>query len=198
VPNKLALSGSYDWFFEGFTLYEALKTGKKVGRIRFSDFLDTLGRAYTLSESEHKDLSLIDASKRRWDGNFAFINSRGMMVAFMCDAALLNASRGRRSLTNLFQRIYREHNSARPMQDGNAAILEILNDYPELDAVRTKYIEGKEKLDLSAALLPLGLEAEVKAGLMSLKLKPRLSGREKQLLIKLGLNPLYELPEKTK
>ena len=27
IPNNLALTGNYDWFYEGFTVYKALKTG---------------------------------------------------------------------------------------------------------------------------------------------------------------------------
>ena len=198
VPNKLALTGNYDWFFEGFTLYQALKTGKKVNRIHFSDVLDTLGRAYTLNESSDRGLSLIEASKKRWDGNFGFVNSRGMMVAFMCDAAILSSSKGKRSLTDLFQKVYRLHNSSKPLQDGNAAILEIIKSYPELNEIRARYIEGREKLALTPVLLQTGLETEVKAGLTTFRIRQKLTGRQKQLLLRLGLNPLYEFPENTK
>jgi len=198
IPNRLALSGNYDWFFEGFTLYRALRTGKRLDQIRFSDVLDTLGRAYTLSVEETRDLSLIEASKRRWDGNFNFVNSRGMIVAFLCDLALLRESRGRRSLTEVFREIYRKHALPNPSQDGNKAILDILKSHPELREIAAKYIEGKEKIVLDAALADFGLEAQTRAGLTTLKIKPKLSGRQKDLLIRLGLNPLYELPEKTK
>ena len=35
VPNSLKLEGDYDWFFEGFTLYTALRTTQELGRHRF-------------------------------------------------------------------------------------------------------------------------------------------------------------------
>ncbi len=198
IPNKLSLTGSYDWFFEGFTLYQALKSGKKMGQIRFSDLLETLGRAYTLNQVTAKDLSLIEASKRRWEGNFSFVNSRGMMVAFMCDAALLSASKGKRSLTDVFREVYKKHGPLNASRDGNEAVLAILKSYPELREIAAKYIEGREKLDPQPALLQLGLEAQVKAGVTSFRIKQKTTGRQRELLTGLGLNPLYELPEKAK
>ena len=42
IPNAVNLSGNYDWFYEGFALYQSLKTGVAVNQLRFEDFLDTL------------------------------------------------------------------------------------------------------------------------------------------------------------
>ncbi len=198
IPNRIALSGNYDWFFEGFTLYRALKTGKRLNRIRFSDYLDTLGRAYTMNEEEKRGLSLIEASKRRWDGNFNFVNSRGMIVAFLCDLALLRESRGRRSLNEIFRELYRKHAVPHPPQEANKAVLDILKSHAELREITAKYIEGKEKIDLGPALADFGLEAQTRGGVTTIKIKSKLTGRQKDLLVRLGLNPLLELPEKTK
>jgi predicted metalloprotease with PDZ domain len=198
IPNKLALRGNYDWFFEGFTLYRALKTGGRMNQIRFSDVLDTLGRAYTLNELEKKDLSLIEASKRRWDGNFDFVNSRGMIVAFLCDLALLRESKGRRSLTEIFRELYRKYDDSKPEQDGTSAILEILKAHPELRPIVAKYVEGKEKIDLAPALADFGLETQTAGGDTIIKIKSRLTGRQKELLGRLGLNPNFDLPERGK
>jgi predicted metalloprotease with PDZ domain len=198
IPNKLALSGNYDWFFEGFTLYRALRTGRRLNQIRFADVLDVLGRAYTLSELEKKDLSLIEASKRRWEGNFDYVNSRGMIVAFLCDLALLRESRGRRSLTEIFREIYDKHDDSNPEEDGTKAILATLRSYPELKPIVDRYIEGKEKIDLAPALAEFGLEAQTSGGDTTIKIKPKLTGRQKSLLVRLGLNLNSELPERGK
>ena len=42
IPNDVNLSGNYDWFYEGFALYQSLKLAVGLNRIRFEDFLDTL------------------------------------------------------------------------------------------------------------------------------------------------------------
>jgi predicted metalloprotease with PDZ domain len=198
IPGRLALSGNYDWFFEGFTLYHALKTGKRLNQIRFFDLLDTLGRVYTLNEEVNRGLSLIEASERRWDGNFDFVNSRGMIAAFLCDLALLRESKGKRSLTEIFRELYRKHAIPGPVQDGNKAILAILKNHPELRGIAAQYIEGREKIELGPALADFGLETQLRAGNTTLKIKSKLTGRQKDLLVRLGLNPLYELPEKAK
>ena len=42
MPNSLKLEGDYDWFFEGFTLYMALRTALELKVIDFKGFLKTL------------------------------------------------------------------------------------------------------------------------------------------------------------
>ncbi|HEV7642992.1 MAG TPA: hypothetical protein VGO50_03540 [Pyrinomonadaceae bacterium] len=187
IPNKLALNGNYDWFFEGFTLYRALRTGRQLNQIRASDVLDVLGRAYTLGDLERKDLSLIEASKRRWEGNFDYVNSRGMIVAFLCDLALMRESRGRRSLTEVFRELYRKHNDSHPEQDGTKAILAILKGHPELRSITEKYIEGKEKIGLAQAVADFGLETQTSAGATVIKIKSKLTGRQRDMLNRLGV-----------
>ena len=44
VPNSLKLEGDYDWFFEGFTMYTAVRTAQELGVIDFKEMLNTLGR----------------------------------------------------------------------------------------------------------------------------------------------------------
>ena len=46
MPNSLKLEGDYDWFFEGFTLYTALRTALELAVIDFKEMLNTLGRVY--------------------------------------------------------------------------------------------------------------------------------------------------------
>ncbi len=46
VPNGLPFDGNYDWFFEGFTLYQALRSAARLGFIDFREYLDTMARVY--------------------------------------------------------------------------------------------------------------------------------------------------------
>ena len=68
VPNALQLKGDYDWFFEGFTLYQALVTALELKVISFDEYLNTLARVYDSYLSSPDTLSLIEASERRWTG----------------------------------------------------------------------------------------------------------------------------------
>ena len=61
VPNGLALRGDYDWFYEGFTIYQASQTAVKLGLLTFSEFLSSIARAFDSSKND-ADLSLIEAS----------------------------------------------------------------------------------------------------------------------------------------
>ena len=62
VPNSVNLSGNYDWFYEGFALYQALRMGIGANRIGFNDMLDTLSRAYEVDNMQSQRGSLIEAS----------------------------------------------------------------------------------------------------------------------------------------
>src|SRR5437764_14658054 len=66
VPNALSLDGDYDWFYEGFTLYQALRVGVKLQYLTFQDYLKALGRAFEVYQSvnDRDSFSLIEASKR--------------------------------------------------------------------------------------------------------------------------------------
>jgi len=46
-------------------------------------------------------MSLIEASKNRWGGANTQVYARGMLVAFLCDLALLETSKGKISTDDL-------------------------------------------------------------------------------------------------
>ena len=68
LPNGVNLTGNYDWFYEGFALYQSLKTGVGLNQTRFEDFLDTLSRAHNIDSMQNRRFSLIEASQNRWSG----------------------------------------------------------------------------------------------------------------------------------
>ena len=186
IPNGVNLSGNYDWFYEGFALYQSLKTGVAVNRIRFDDFLDTLSRAYDIDSMQAKKLSLVDASKNRWNGSNTQVYARGMLVAFLCDLALLEKSKGKTSVPGLLREIYERHRPPNPSQDGNTAIIAILREHRELNPIVDRYILGAEPIEWSAFIKSAGIEADVKDQLTKLQVTAKPSGRQKDLLDKLG------------
>lgn len=188
LPNGVNLSGNYDWFYEGFALYQSLKTAVAMNRIRFDDFLDTLGRAHSIDTLQSRRTSLIEASKNRWNGANTQVYARGMLVAFLIDAALLQKSKGRNSLPELLREIYQKHNFSAPRQDGNTAILDILQAREELRPIIEKYIKGAENIDWQTDLEAIGIESTTENFSTKLKIKAKLNGRQKDLLDKLGYN----------
>ena len=193
VPNAVNLTGNYDWFYEGFALYQSLKLGVAVGRIRFDDFLDTLSRAYNIDISQAQRRSLIDASKNRWTGANTQVYARGMLIAFLCDLALLQKSNGKRSATDIPRSIYQKHRQPNPAHDGNAAVLSIMRGYSELVPIIDRYITGAENIEWIELLKAAGLEGETRDRGVELKLIAKPSGRQKDLLDKLGYNSWRKL-----
>jgi hypothetical protein len=196
LPNGLNLSGNYDWFYEGFTIYHALRTGVELNQIRFEDFLNTLGKAYDLSEGLNS--TLLEASKKRWAGTGNFIYAKGLVVAFLCDAALLKASKGRRNLKDVFRQVWNKHRFPNQIQDGNAAILSILETFPELNSIIRNYLQGGSKIIWDNDLADFGILAEKSDFGIQLKVLPKLNGRQKDLLDKLGYNQWRKILPKTR
>jgi len=198
MPNNLALTGNYEWFYEGFTVYQALKTGVKMNQIRFEDFLDTLSQGYNLDNLQTQKVSFVDASKNNPSGANPQVYARGMVAAFLCDAALLRTSRGKRSISNVFQDIYQKHRKPNEPQDGNQAILNVLSEYKELDSTIEKYIKGTEKIDWKTDLESLGIEQLKENGFVRLEVKAKPNGRAKDLLDRLGYNNWRKISVETK
>jgi predicted metalloprotease with PDZ domain len=198
VPNSLNLSGNYDWFFEGFALYQSLRTGVSVNRIRFEDFLDTLSRAFDIDTMISQKKSLIEASKNRWNGANTQVYARGMLVGFLIDAAILSKSKGKKTLSEVFREIYQKHNLSSERKDGNEAILKILESRRELRSVIEKYIKGAENIAWQTDLEGIGIETVTENFSTKLKVKTKLNGRQKDLLDKLGYNNWRNFSRKTK
>ena len=198
IPNNLALTGNYDWFYEGFTVYQALRTGIAKNQIRFEDFLDTLAQAYNLDNFQSPKVSLIESSKNRWSGANGQVYARGMLVAFLCDLAILRQSRSKRSINDVFREIYQKHRVPNESADGNAAILKTLNNYSEFNLIIKNYVEGAENINWQTDLESLGIEAREENSFIKLNVKKRLSRKQKDLLDKLGYNNWRKISGKSK
>jgi predicted metalloprotease with PDZ domain len=192
MPNGVNLSGSFDWFYEGLALYESLKLGVSLNRIRFYDYLDTLSRAINIDTLESNRGSLIEMSKNRWNGANAQLYARGMLVAFAFDVALLAKSGGKRSVTEVLREVFTRHRIERA-QDGNTAILKILRGYPELVPIIDRTVTGNGYIVWEPLLSPVGLETEARGRSQHLGPVAKPSGRQRDLLDKLGYNSWRKL-----
>jgi hypothetical protein len=197
MPNGVRLTGSYDWFYEGFALYQSLRVGVGLDRIRFSDKLDTLSRAMTFVEASGSRESLIDASRMRWSGANSDVYARGMLAAFACDLAMLKASGGRRNVETLLRSIY-GNALARPGADANGLILDTMLGFAELRPVVEQYIRGAGPANLDALAIAAGMEVKRGRGGVILKAVDKPNGTQKALLEKLGYNRVFKMNGKSK
>jgi len=153
VPNALRLQGDYDWFFEGFTMYTALLTALHLKAINFKEYVDTLARVYDSYLSYPHDLSLIEASERRWTNPWPVVYDKGMLVAFLYDLMLRKQSAGKATLANRYRELFsRPAGLNEGLAEGNEVIIRLLGSSPAAGEFVKKYIEGSQELELEPAL----------------------------------------------
>jgi hypothetical protein len=186
IPNNVNLTGNYDWFYEGFALYQSLKLAVAVNQIRFEDFLDTLSRAHTIDSAYTQRPSLIDASRTRFSGTNTQVYARGMLVAFLTDLALMEKSRS--SVDDLLREIYQKHRKPAAPADGNDVVIGLMKANSALEPIVSQYVTGKEVITWKSELAAAGIEDNDPGPLTSLRVSEKLSGRQKTRLDKLGYN----------
>lgn len=176
VPNALALEGNYDWFFEGFTLYQALRMDLRLKLISFDTFLETIARVYDayVSSADLDSLSLIEASERRWTTASSLVYDKGLLAAFIYDLTVRNATDCRHSLDDVYRELFRRRTG---QGSANETIIRILNEPPRMNTFGRDYVEAKGEIDLHSALTSYGLQ-----------LRPGLRGQATRLELANNLN----------
>lgn len=197
IPNGLALEGEYDWFYEGFTNYEAMRVAMRRGQLTFQDYLNTLGREYDSYRSARgaKEVSLPEASQRRWSGGTPLVYHKGMLVAFLYDLTLLRATEGKSSLGDVYRELFRRFGEASQRADGsvqradaNSSVIKILGDMPGMSEFVRRYIGSAADIELGAAIEGFGLVIEPGGARTHVGVSDSLQPRQRELLRKLGYN----------
>jgi predicted metalloprotease with PDZ domain len=184
VPNSLKLDGDYDWFFEGFTMYVALRTALELKLINFKEYLDTLARVYDAYLSYTDDASLIEASERRWTTPGSFIYDKGMLVAFLFDLTLRKESGGKTTLTDKYRALFTPRVAEHA--NGNDVIIGLLGSSPAAKELTKSYIENGTKLELEHLLSPYGFSLDSSGSSSQLRVRQDINAEQKQLLQSLG------------
>jgi predicted metalloprotease with PDZ domain len=198
IPNAVSLSGNYDWFYEGFALYMSLRSGVLGGRIRFEDMLDTLSRAYNIEAAQPAGISLIQASKQRWNGGNTQVYARGMLVAFLCDLTLLENSKGKLSIADVVRELYAKYRKPSAVRDGEEAVIETLRSHAELGPIVAGYVSGGKKIAWQQELSAAGIESGASDAIADLKVMRRPNSRQKKILDRLGYNSWRSAPRTSK
>ena len=193
VPNGLALTGEYDWFYEGFTMYQAARAAVRLDLLSFEQFLNAISDAYDGSSiPDAPNLSLIEASKQRWTNGASTVYSKAMVVAFLYDLNLRWQTKGKRSLDDVYRTIARSYVTKSPPAaanaDGNGAVVAALRaELSDQDFVNRLVVE-RANIDLQKELAPYGLHVE-KPGVRShIFVNAQLTSRQRDLLKQLGYN----------
>jgi len=186
VPNTLALEGDYDWFFEGFTLYQSLLTCLRLNLIKFDDYLDTMARVYDSYRSlpDHDRLSLIEASERRWTAAPSFVYDKGMLVAFIHDLMLRQLTRNGTSGADIYPQLFRI--GATGPGNANEVMMSILNRPPGMTQFFERYVRNPGDIALDATLAAYGLRVETKDFRTRILINKELTVEQHRLLRSLG------------
>jgi predicted metalloprotease with PDZ domain len=190
VPNALALNGEYDWFYEGFTVYQSMRVSAELGYLTFQDCLDSLARSYDiyLAQQEQDKYSLVESSARRWSGGSGLIYHKGMLVAALYDLTVRQKSRGNLSLEDVYRMLFRQHRMGVERREGNAAVIAALNVVAGGSDFSKRYIEGATPLDLTTALDAFGLKLERSRARTRIEVAGSLSRAQRDLLRQMGYN----------
>jgi len=190
VPNGLALDGEYDWFYEGFTLYESLRLGLRRSQLTFQDYLNAMGRAYDGYRATRgsQEVSLSEASRRRWTLAPSFIYDKGMLVAFLYDLTLMRRTGGKNSLDDVYRTLFRRHGLKAAREDGSHAVLNTLGGTGGMEDFARRYVEGQTEINLAAELAPFGLRLEAAGARTRVVVGDSLDKSQRDLLKKFGYN----------
>ena len=184
VPNSLKLEGDYDWFFEGFTIYTALRTAHELGAVDFKGMLDTLANVYDVYISHPDEKSLIEASETRWTSPFTNVYVKGMLVAFLYDLKIRKESGGKFTLADRYRELFSRRAAANA--NGNEAIIAVLDSAPAMSGFAKSYVESSTKLELEQLLPAYGLTLDSSGKKSQLRVSRDLNDEQKQLLRSLG------------
>ena len=188
VPAALSLDGDYDWFFEGFTLYQALRSAVRLGFIDFQEYLSTMARVYDsyLATIDRDNLSLVEAAQRRWTIASSLVYDKGMLVAFLCDLELRRASRNRRSLDNVYRELFRQQGLGATRADGNESIINLINHELGNEQFTRRHISTPAAISLKTELAAYGLMVESFDNRSHLKVIEDLNNDQRRVLGSLG------------
>jgi hypothetical protein len=190
VPNGLALEGEYDWFYEGFTNYMALRAGMRRGQLTFQDYVNALGREYDSYKAAKgpKEVSLPEASQRRWSGSPSLVYHKGMLVAFLYDLTLMRQTGGKDSLGVVYRELFRRYGRGEKSVDGNRAVIESLGVMPGMHGFVERYVDGNSEIILPPFIEAFGLRVEPGGARTHVGVADSLDSSQRELLRKLGYN----------
>jgi predicted metalloprotease with PDZ domain len=186
VPNSLKLEGDYDWFFEGFTLYQALRMDLRLGLISFDDYLQTIASVYDshLSAVDHDKLSLTEASGRRWTTSSSLVYEKGMLAGFVYDLSLRKLSDCRASVDDVYRDLFAL--PATGQRNANETIIAALSKPDGLQAFARDYVESAGKIDLDSVLSAYGIQLRRGSSGTKLTVRRDLSKEQRKLLKCIG------------
>ena len=186
IPNSLVLKGDYDWFFEGFSLYQGLLTARDLKLISSQEFLNTIARVFDSYLSYSQKDSLVEASEKRWMNPGSYVYDKGLLVAFMLDL-IARSQAGSRPLSEVYRELFVSF--ADKPADGNEAIIRLLSSSKQARELCERYITGRTQLEFESFLPQFGFRVETRENRSIVIINNSLNYQQRELVRSFGLKP---------
>ncbi|MDX6559185.1 MAG: hypothetical protein QOF72_2234 [Blastocatellia bacterium] len=211
APNGLNLTGEYDWFYEGFTVYQSAQVAVRLDLLTFQEFLNAISSAYDgyALGLDRDRWSLVEASKRRWTVGESSVYSKSMVVAFLYDLKLRSLSHRKNSLDDVYRSLFRDYGykaansrsaASQPERgsDGTEAVLKVLGAYSGMQEFGRSSVSNAAAINLAEELAPFGLRVETFGLRTRISVSESLTRQQRDLLHDLGYNDSVRSPQQRK
>jgi hypothetical protein len=211
APNGLNLTGEYDWFYEGFTVYQSAQVAVRLDLLTFQEFLNAISSAYDgyALGLDRDRWSLVEASKRRWTVGESSVYSKSMVVAFLYDLKLRSLTHRKNSLDDVYRSLFRDYGykaanprsaASQPKQgsDGTEAVLRALGAYSGMQEFGRSLVSNAAAINLAEELAPFGLRVETFGLRTRISVSESLTRQQRDLLHDLGYNNSVRSPQQRK
>ncbi len=155
-------ASQHTWLYEGVTEWASDIMVLRSGQISIDEYLKRMSEKLTTNDRFRQDISLLELSKKVYDEavTMQFLNfyNKGAVTAAMLDIRLLELSKGKSGLRDLFLELLEKYGKDKPFPEDD--FFEIIVDmtYPEIERFINDYIKGTKPLPYQEYMAKLGFK----------------------------------------
>jgi len=159
---EVPTASQHTWLYEGVTEWASEIMQLRGEIMSIDEYLERLSEKLTVNEKFRQDISLTELSKQVYDEviTMQFINfyNKGAITAAMLDIRLLELSKGKSGLRELFLELLEKYGKDKPFPEDD--FFEIIVDmtYPEIEQFINDYIKGTKPLPYQEYMANLGFD----------------------------------------
>jgi len=153
-------ASQHTWLYEGVTEWASDIMQLRGGIMSIEEYLGRMSEKLTVNERFRQDVSLTELSKQVYDEviTMQFLNfyNKGAVTAAMLDIRLLELSKGKRGLREVFLELLDMYGKDKPFPEGEFFKIFIEMTYPEIEIFINDYIQGTQPLPVEEYMAKLG------------------------------------------
>jgi len=150
------------WLYEGVTEWGSDISQLRGGLITIDQYLKTMSEKLSINDRFRQDISLTDLSKQVYNETITmqFLNfyNKGAVTAAMLDIRLLELSRGKRGLREVFLELLDKYGKDKPFPEDDFFKIFVEMTYPEIEQFINDYIKGTKALPYKEYMKKLGFK----------------------------------------